>query len=339
MKNILVTGGCGYIGSHTVVELFKKGYNPIIVDNLYNSSDIVLERIEKIVNKRPTFFKGDILDKDFLDKIFSENDIFAIIHFAGLKAVGESVEKPLEYYENNVAGTVNLLEVMRDHNVKNFVFSSSATVYGDQEIMPLDETMERKPATNPYGNTKAIIEDILRDLYISDNSFNLTILRYFNPIGAHESGTMGEDPKGIPNNLLPYVSQVAIGKREKLSVWGNDYDTVDGTGVRDYVHVVDLAIGHIKALDKIEEIGGLNIYNLGTGKGSSVLEIVDAFSKACGFDIPYEIKERRAGDVATCYANVDKAKKELDFSCIYSIEDMVESTWKWQSKNPNGYEK
>ncbi len=336
--SILVTGGTGYIGSHTVVELQNAGFEAVIVDNLSNSKALVLDRIEAITGKRPKFYNADIRDKESLAKIFKENpDIEAVIHFAGLKAVGESVAKPLEYYDNNIHGTLSLLEAMRDAGVKNIVFSSSATVYGDPAFVPITEECPKGTCTNPYGWTKSMLEQILSDLTVPDKEWNVILLRYFNPIGAHKSGTMGEDPSGIPNNLMPYITQVAVGKRDHLNVFGNDYDTHDGTGVRDYIHVVDLAIGHVKALNKIREKCGLKIYNLGTGHGYSVLDIVKAFEKASGVKIPYEITARRPGDIATCYADASKAKAELGWEAQYGIEEMCEDSWRWQKNNPEGY--
>lgn len=334
---VLITGGAGYIGSHTTIELLNAGYEVVIVDNLSNSSEIVLDRVEEITGKKVKFYKLDLLDEENLEKVFKENKLEAAIHFAGLKAVGESVEKPLEYYHNNLTSTLVLLKLMKKYDVKNFVFSSSATVYGDSKEVPFKESSPLQHATNPYGNTKAIIEDILRDLYKSDNTWNIAILRYFNPIGAHESGKIGENPKGIPNNLMPYITKVAVGKLEKLRIFGDDYDTPDGTGVRDYIHVVDLAKGHVKALDKLKTNSGLVTYNLGTGKGVSVLDMVKAFSKACGKDIPYEIVARRAGDIATCYADASKANEELGWKAEKNLDDMCEDSWRWQSNNPDGY--
>lgn len=334
---VLVTGGMGYIGSHTVVELLNEGQEVIIVDNLYNSKELVKDRIEAITGKTPKFYNCDVLDKDSLDKIFGENKIEAVIHFAGYKAVGESVAKPLEYYHNNIGSTLVLLEVMRSHEVKNFVFSSSATVYGDAKIIPITEDSPLS-ATNPYGRTKLMIEEILRDLYVSDNSWNIALLRYFNPVGAHRSGTIGEDPCGIPNNLMPFITKVAIGELKELNVFGDDYDTVDGTGVRDYIHVVDLAKGHLKALDKLKTNSGLVTYNLGTGNGYSVLQVVEAFSKASGRKIPYKIAPRRPGDIATCYADPKKANEDLGWKAEKEIEEMCEDSWRWQSNNPKGYD-
>lgn len=334
---ILVTGGAGYIGSHTCVELLEAGYGVVVVDNLYNSSEKSIERIREITGKDLTFYNVDILDYDALDKIFSDEKVDCVIHFAGLKAVGESVSKPLEYYQNNIAGTLVLCDVMRKHGVKNIIFSSSATVYGDPAFIPITEKCPKGTPTNPYGWTKHMIEQILTDFHTADAEWNVILLRYFNPIGAHKSGLIGEDPKGIPNNLLPYVAQVAIGKLECLGVFGNDYDTPDGTGVRDYIHVVDLALGHVKAIDKIKENPGVKIYNLGTGKGYSVLDVVKAFEKACGHEIPYAIKPRRPGDIATCYADASLAKEELGWKAQYGIDEMCADSWRWQSMNPNGY--
>ena len=340
---ILVTGGAGYIGSHTCVELLDEGYDVVIVDNLDNSNRKAVERIEQITGREVTFYEKDIRDAQALHEIFSLEKPQCVIHFAGLKAVGESVQKPLEYYENNINGTLVMLDAMRKNGCKNIIFSSSATVYGDPAFIPITEECPKGQITNPYGRTKSMLEEILTDLYISDHEWNVILLRYFNPIGAHKSGLIGEDPKGIPNNLLPYVAQVAIGKLPCLGVFGNDYDTPDGTGVRDYIHVVDLAKGHVKAIDKIKEMGhsgeetGVKIYNLGTGNGYSVLDIVKAYSKACGHDVPYEIKPRRAGDIATCYADASLAKKELGWEAQYGIDEMCEDSWRWQSKNPNGY--
>ena len=336
--SILVTGGTGYIGSHTVVELQNAGYDAVIIDNLSNSKPLVLDRIEAITGKRPRFYNADLRDKEEIKRIFIENpDIEAVIHFAGLKAVGESVSMPLEYYNNNIYGTLCLLETMRDAGVKNIVFSSSATVYGDPAFVPITEECPKGSCTNPYGWTKSMLEQILSDLTVPDKEWNVILLRYFNPIGAHKSGTMGEDPSGIPNNLMPYITQVAVGKRDHLNVFGNDYPTHDGTGVRDYIHVVDLAIGHVKALDKIKENCGLKIYNLGTGHGYSVLDIVKAFEKASGVKIPYEITARRPGDIAECYADATKAKEELGWEAQYGIEEMCADSWRWQKNNPEGY--
>ena len=335
--NILVLGGAGYIGSHTVVELLENGYNCVIFDNLSNSNPIVVDRIEKITGKRPEFIKGDILDEEALDKVFSSYKFDCVINFAGLKAVGESVQKPLEYYHNNISGAINVLKVMRKHEVFNFIFSSSATVYGTPKSVPVDETFPTGGTTNPYGTTKLFIEQILMDLYKADPRFNIALLRYFNPIGAHKSGLIGEDPNGIPNNLAPYITQVMVGKRKEVTVFGNDYNTEDGTGVRDYIHVCDLAHGHLLAIDKLLTNPGLVIYNLGTGKGSSVLDIIHAFEKAYGKAIPYKFGPRRAGDIDANYTKVDKAYKELGFKAKYDIFDMARDQWNWQKNNPNGY--
>ena len=334
---ILVTGGAGYIGSHTCVELLNEGYEVVIVDNLDNSNAKAVDRIEQITGKKVTFYEKDIRDREAMNDIFGREKPECVIHFAGLKAVGESVQKPLEYYENNINGTLVMLDAMRKNGCKNIIFSSSATVYGDPAFIPITEECPKGKITNPYGRTKSMLEEILTDLNISDPEWNVILLRYFNPIGAHKSGLIGEDPKGIPNNLLPYVAQVAVGKLKCLGVFGNDYDTPDGTGVRDYIHVVDLARGHVKAIDKIKENPGVKIYNLGTGNGYSVLQVVKAFSKACGHDVPYEIKPRRAGDIATCYADPSLAKKELGWVAEYGIDEMCADSWKWQSMNPNGY--
>lgn len=327
--SILVTGGLGYIGSHTVVELINNGYDVVIIDNLSNSQVDVLEKLKKITGKNIKLYIDDVKDKYALMKIFHQNNIECVIHFAGLKAVGESTEMPLYYYDNNIGSTISLLEVMKEYNCKNLVFSSSATVYGEPERIPLDENC-RLEATNPYGRTKLFIEHILSDLYLSDNTWNIILLRYFNPIGAHKSGLIGEKPNGIPNNLLPYVAQVATGEREFVRVWGDDYPTKDGTGVRDYIHVVDLANGHVCAINKINDNCGLKVYNLGTGNGYSVLEVIHAFEKACGHSIAYRIFERRPGDIATCYANPKKAKEEIGFVAKYSIEEMVRDHWNFQ---------
>lgn len=337
--SILVTGGAGYIGSHTCVELLNAGYEITVVDNLYNSSPKSLDRVKELTGKDFKFYECDIRDTDGMDKIFKENKIDAVIHFAGLKAVGESCEKPLEYYDNNIGGTLKLCEVMRNNNCKNIVFSSSATVYGMNNISPLKETMKTGGTTNPYGTTKYMIEIILEDLCKADSEWNVTLLRYFNPIGAHKSGRIGENPNGIPNNLMPYITQVAIGKREFLSVYGDDYDTHDGTGVRDYIHVVDLAEGHVKAVDNILEGNkGVQVFNLGTGVGYSVLDIVKAFNKAYGKELPYKIAPRRAGDIATCYSDPSKAKEVLGWTAKRGIEEMCEDSWRWQSNNPNGFD-
>lgn len=336
--SILVTGGAGFIGSHTCVELLNAGYDVVVVDNLYNASKKALDRVEQITGKKVTFYEADILDRDALNAIFDKEQIDSVIHFAGYKAVGESVRKPIEYYYNNITGTLILCDVMRNHGVKNIVFSSSATVYGDPAFIPITEECPKGKITNPYGQTKGMLEQVLTDIYVSDPEWRVVLLRYFNPIGAHKSGLIGEDPKGIPNNLVPYVAQVAIGKLKCLGVFGNDYDTPDGTGVRDYIHVVDLAKGHVAAIKKVEATEpGVLIYNLGTGKGYSVLDVVHAFEKACGKEIPYEIKPRRAGDIATCYADPTKAKNELGWVAEYGIEEMCEDSWRWQTMNPNGY--
>lgn len=334
---ILVTGGAGYIGSHTCVELLNEGHEVVIVDNLYNSNQKAVDRIEQITQKKVTFYQNDILDREALDQIFTKENVDAVIHFAGLKAVGESVRKPIEYYTNNIQGTLILTDVMRKHNVKNIIFSSSATVYGNPAMIPITEECPKGVCTNPYGWTKWMLEQILTDIHTADPEWNVMLLRYFNPIGAHESGLIGEDPKGIPNNLLPYVAQVAIGKLECVGVFGDDYDTPDGTGVRDYIHVVDLAKGHVKALNKIKEKAGVKVYNLGTGNGYSVLDVIHAFEKACGHEIPYQIKPRREGDIATCYSKCDLAKEELGWQAQYNLDDMCASSWKWQTMNPNGY--
>ncbi len=335
--NVLVTGGAGYIGSHTCVELLNAGHDVVVVDNFNNSKEECLTRVKKITGKDITFYENDIRDLDAMDKIFSENKIDSVIHFAAFKAVGESMANPLMYYNNNIAGTVSLCEVMIKHNVKNIVFSSSATVYGDPASVPIDESFPNF-ATNPYGRTKLMMEEILGDIYNSDNEWNIVILRYFNPVGAHESGTIGEDPNGIPNNLMPFISQVAVGKRDQLSVFGGDYDTVDGTGVRDYIHVVDLAVGHIKAIDKIATKPGLFTCNLGTGSGYSVIQVIKAFEKASGVEIKYQICDRRPGDAAQCYAKTDLAKEELGWVAERGIDEMCADTWRWQSQNPKGFE-
>ena len=335
--SILVTGGAGYIGSHTCVELLEAGYEVVVVDNLSNSSELSLSRVKKITGKSLTFYEADLLDRDALVDIFEKEKIDSVIHFAGLKAVGESVAKPLEYYHNNVTGTLVLCDVMRQFGVKSIVFSSSATVYGNPKTVPINEDFPLF-ATNPYGRTKLMLEEIFRDLYVADNEWRIVLLRYFNPIGAHESALIGEDPKGIPNNLVPYITQVAVGKLEKLSVFGDDYDTHDGTGVRDYIHVVDLADGHVKALDKIKKSSGVFTYNLGTGVGYSVLDMVKAFAKTVGKEIPYKVIPRREGDIATCYADPSLASKELNWQAKRDLKDMCEDSWKWQKNNPKGYE-
>lgn len=335
--SVLVTGGLGYIGSHTCVELMNAGQEIVVVDNLYNCKKSSYDRIKALTGKDFSFYECDIRNSEGLSEVFEKENITSVIHFAGLKAVGESVRKPLEYFDNNVTGTLVLLDVMRKHNCKKIVFSSSATVYGMNNVSPLTEDMEVGGVTNPYGRTKFMIECILKDLYVSDNNWSICLLRYFNPIGAHKSGTMGEDPNGIPNNLMPYITQVAIGKLDHLNVFGDDYDTPDGTGVRDYIHVVDLALGHIKAVEKVEGEDGLFIYNLGTGVGYSVLDVVKAFEKASGKKIPYVIGPRRDGDIATCYSDPSKALKELGWKAERGIEEMCEDSWRWQSQNPNGY--
>ena len=337
MNRVLVTGGCGYIGSHTVVELQKNGFDVVIVDNLSNSKEAVLDRIQQITGTKPTFYKVDMTDKTALRGVFEKEKFSDVIHFAGLKAVGESVRKPLEYYRNNLDSTMNLLELMREFGVKNIVFSSSATVYGNPATVPITEDFPLS-CTNPYGQTKLMIEYILKDLYKADASFNIALLRYFNPIGAHPSGLIGEDPNGIPNNLVPYITQVAVGKLERLNVFGNDYPTRDGTGVRDYIHVVDLAKGHLAALKKLSENCGLVIYNLGTGNGYSVLEVLNAFSETVGRPLPYVIAPRRAGDIAECYADPTKAYKELGWKAELDLKRMAEDSWRWQKNNPDGLE-
>ena len=334
--NILVTGGAGYIGSHTCVELIEKGYDILVVDSLVNSSEESLNRVKKITGAPVKFIQLDLLDREDLARVFKENKIDAVIHFAGLKAVGESADIPLLYYHNNITGTLHLVEAMISSGVKNIVFSSSATVYGDPHEVPIKEDFPVSP-TNPYGRTKLMIEDILKDLHQSDKSWNIMLLRYFNPVGAHQSGEIGEDPNGIPNNLMPYVSQVAVGKLDELAVFGNDYPTVDGTGVRDYIHVVDLARGHISALEKLKTSPGLLTCNLGTGRGYSVLEMVAAFEKASGRKVNYKVAGRRTGDIATCYADPSLAKKELGWSAEFGIDDMCRDLWHWQSKNPDGF--
>jgi len=336
--NILVTGGAGYIGSHTVIELTTAGHNIVIVDNLVNSSKKSLDRVEKIINKQISFYEVDIRDRENLEKVFAKNKFDCCIHFAGLKAVGESVSMPWEYYDNNINGTLVLLDVLRKNNCKNIIFSSSATVYGTPAIIPITEECPKGQCTNPYGQTKSMIEQIMMDMQKADPEWNMVLLRYFNPIGAHKSGLIGEAPNGIPNNLMPYITQVAVGKLKELGVFGNDYDTPDGTGVRDYIHVVDLADGHVKALKAIENNCGLAVYNLGTGQGYSVLDLVRAFEEANGIKVPYVIKPRRPGDIATCYSDPSKAEKELDWKAQYSIVDMCRDAWRWQKQNPNGFE-
>ena len=336
-KTILVTGGAGYIGSHTCVELLGAGYDVVVIDNLSNSKFTSLERVQEITRKKLHFVKGDLRNKQELEDLFRDHKIGSVIHFAGLKAVGESVAMPLAYYQNNITGTLNLLEAMSQANVKNIVFSSSATVYGEAQTQPIKEDFPLS-ATNPYGRSKLIIEEILQDLYRSDTTWNISLLRYFNPVGAHKSGKIGEDPHGIPNNLMPYISQVAVGKLDCLNVYGNDYPTRDGTGVRDYIHVVDLAKGHLSALAKLEEQPGIIIHNLGTGKGYSVLEMITAFAKASGREIPYQIVARRSGDIAECYADPSRAEKEFGWRAEEDIASICEDAWRWQSMNPEGYE-
>lgn len=338
MNQILITGGTGFIGSHTVLELIEKSYDVVVLDNLSNSKQESLKRVEKITGKEIPFHKIDLLDKNGLQKLFRSYNFDSVIHFAGLKAVGESVEKPLKYYQNNISGTLNLCEVMVEHDVKKIVFSSSATVYGDPEESPIKEE-SKLTAVNPYGATKLGIENIFRDLYRSDPSWRIALLRYFNPVGAHESGLIGEDPNGIPNNLFPYITQVAVGKLQHLKIYGDDYETPDGTGVRDYIHVVDVAIGHLKCLEKLSESTGIYTYNLGTGKGNSVLDVVKAFEKANGVTIPYKLVPRRPGDAAVCYADVSKAAKDLNWRTERTLEDMCRDAWRWQSMNPTGFEK
>lgn len=335
---ILVTGGAGYIGSHTCVELLEAGYEVVVLDNLCNSSEKSLERVKQITGKDVVFYKGDILDREILKKIFQEQEIEGCIHFAGLKAVGESVAKPWEYYNNNITGTLTLVDEMRRAGCKNIIFSSSATVYGDPAQIPITEECPKGTCTNPYGWSKSMLEQILSDMQKADPQWNVILLRYFNPIGAHKSGLIGENPNGIPNNLMPYITQVAVGKLKELGVFGDDYDTPDGTGVRDYIHVVDLAVGHVKALKKIKENVGLGIYNLGTGTGYSVLDIVKNFEEATGVKIPYVIKDRRPGDIATCYSDAAKAKRELGWEAQYGIREMCADSWNWQKNNPKGYE-
>ena len=335
---VLVTGGAGYIGSHTVLELLNTGYEVIVVDNLSNSKEESLRRVQELAAKPFAFYQVDIRDKDGLREVFDAEAVTSVIHFAALKAVGESVAHPLRYYQNNVTGTLVLCEVMREFGVRNLVFSSSATVYGDAQEMPLLESFPLLPAENPYGRSKQMTEDILRDLHRSDAGWNMAILRYFNPIGAHESGSIGEDPNGIPNNLVPYVAQVAVGRLPYLNVFGNDYPTPDGTGIRDYIHVVDLAIAHVKALQKLESDPGYLVYNLGTGKGSSVLEVVAAFERACGEKIAVQFRDRRPGDVAVSYADPGKAREELRWEAVRDLDQMCSDAWRWQSNNPHGYE-
>ena len=339
---VLVTGGCGFIGSHTVVKLLEGGYQVVIVDDLSNASERVLDRIDQIVGpeaaERLSFYRADVNDREALDVIFDENPVDRVIHFAGFKAVGESVSKPIEYYSNNIGNTLTLVDAMREHGCKSIIFSSSATVYGDPDALPLTEESPKKPATNPYGWTKWMIEEILRSLVAADPEWDVVLLRYFNPIGAHPSGLMGEDPKGIPNNLLPYVAQVAVGRRDAVHVFGDDYDTPDGTGVRDYIHVMDLASGHVAALSWMAGRTGCEVFNLGTGNGTSVLQIIEAFSEACGRELPYVIEPRRAGDVTANWADCTKAKEMLGWEATYGIAEMCRDSWNWQSHNPNGYE-
>ena len=334
---ILVTGGAGYIGSHTCLELLNQGHEVVVADNLCNSCEEALNRVKELTGKDLTFYKVDLLDKEGLDQMFDQEKIDAVIHFAGLKAVGESVAKPLEYYHNNITGTLNLCDSMRNHGVKKIIFSSSATVYGDPAFVPITEDCPKGKITNPYGQTKSMLEQVLTDLHVADPEWNVILLRYFNPVGAHESGRIGEDPTGIPNNLTPYITQVAVGKLKEVNVFGNDYDTPDGTGVRDYIHVMDLADGHVKALKKFADKPDVYIYNLGTGRGYSVLEMIHSFSKAVGHEIPYVIKPRRPGDIATCYADATKAKEELGWVAKRGVDEMCRDSWRWQSQNPNGY--
>ena len=336
-KRILVTGGAGFIGSHTLIELHKAGYEFVVVDNFVNSNPEALRRVGELIGAEVPFVEADIRDREALNKVFEQYSFDSCIHFAGLKAVGESVAKPLEYYENNMSGTFTLLDVMCQHGCKNIIFSSSATVYGDPAMIPITEECPKGHCTNPYGQTKSMLEQVLMDVQKADPEWNVVLLRYFNPIGAHQSGRIGENPNGIPNNLMPYITQTAIGRREELGVFGNDYDTHDGTGVRDYIHVVDLATAHVAALQAIEKKAGLAIYNIGTGHGYSVLDVVKAFEKANGVKVPYSIKPRRPGDIATCYCDPTKAEKELGWKAQYGIEDMCRDSWNWQSQNPEGY--
>lgn len=335
---IFVTGGAGFIGTHTLVELYNAGHQAVVVDNLSNSNELALKRVAELTGHEVPFYKVDIRDRAALSKVLDQYHFDACIHFAGLKAVGESVAKPWEYYDNNISGTLVLLDELRRHDCRNLIFSSSATVYGDPEVIPITETCPKGHCTNPYGQTKSMLEEIMMDMQKADPAWNIVLLRYFNPIGAHPSGRIGENPNGIPNNLMPYITQVAVGKRAELGVFGNDYDTPDGTGVRDYIHVVDLAKGHVSALAAIERQCGLAIYNLGTGHGYSVLDVVKAFVKSTGMPVPYSIKPRRAGDIATCYSDPAKAADELGWTAQYDIEDMCRDAWNWQKNNPNGYE-
>jgi len=338
MAAILITGGAGYIGSHTALELLNQGYEVVIYDNLCNSSREAVKRVEELTGRSMAFIEGDVMDEAALNQLFKEYKIDAVIHCAALKAVGESVQKPLMYYSNNITGTLTLMKVMDQAGVKNIVFSSSATVYGNPKVIPITEECPKGQCTNPYGWTKSMMEQIMTDLQAAKPEWNVVLLRYFNPVGAHKSGRIGEDPKGLPSNLMPYVSQVAVGNLEQVGVFGNDYDTPDGTGVRDYIHVVDLALGHVKAIEKIFQKPGMVVYNLGTGIGYSVLDIIHVFSKACGKEIPYQIKPRREGDIAMCYANPVKAREELGWEAQRDLEEMCEDTWRWQSANPNGYQ-
>lgn len=335
--NILLTGGAGFIGSHTIIELDKKGHSVVVVDNLVNSNKEALKRVGEIIGKDIPFVQADVRDRAAMESVFANNRIDAVIHFAGLKAVGESVAKPLEYYENNMNATFVLLDVMRSHGCKNIIFSSSATVYGNPAMIPITEDCPKGQCTNPYGQTKSMLEEVLKDVQKADPDWNVVLLRYFNPIGAHPSGRIGENPNGIPNNLMPYITQTAVGKRQELGVFGNDYDTPDGTGVRDYIHVVDLAAAHVAALQAIEKNCGLAIYNIGTGHGYSVLDVVNAFEKVNKVKVPYSIKPRRPGDIATCYCDPAKAKAELGWEAQYGIEEMCRDAWNWQKNNPEGY--
>jgi UDP-glucose 4-epimerase len=334
---VLVTGGIGYIGSHTCVQMLDAGMQPIIIDNLCNANLAVLDRIEALTNIRPLFYEGDIRDEAFLNKVFSEHDVESVIHFAGLKAVGESVTKPLEYYDNNVTGSLVLMRAMRTAGVKSIVFSSSATIYGDPKTVPITEDSPVGATTNPYGRSKYMVEECLSDLYKAESDWSVTLLRYFNPVGAHPSGSMGEDPQGIPNNLMPFIAQVAVGRRDKLSVFGGDYSTPDGTGIRDYIHVMDVSDGHVIAVNALGKKAGLHIYNLGTGNGSSVLEMVAAFCEASGKPVPYQVCPRRAGDIAECWASTAKAEKDLGWKAKRTVIEMAADTWNWQTKNPQGY--